>query len=101
MLELLRDHAMNNPNFHLWIGRNPNIINDKEITIYDGYGVAVVKADTSWRLEQDHQEVLLESPMLARYFKSCFADSVLCGAVMTKEDSIACLDEMIEAASNA
>ena len=101
MLELLRDHAMNNPNFHLWIGRNPNIINDKEITIYDGYGVAVVKADTSWRLEQDHQEVLLESPMLARYFKSCFADSVLCGAVMTKEESVACLDEMIEAARNA
>ena len=101
VLTLLREQTMNNPNFRLWMGKNTDLISDKEITVYDGYGVALVKADTSWRLDQDHQEVLLESAMLAREFKTCFSNCVLDGEIMTKEESIACLDEMIEAARNA
>ncbi len=101
VMTLLRDHVRDNPHFHLWIGRNPDIVSDRELTVYDGYGVALVKGDTSWRLDQDHQEVLLESKMLAQYFKSYFLSDVLSSAVMTKEESIALLEEMIKKAKQA
>ena len=101
LLTLLREQTRNNPNFSVFMRKNADIIDDKEVTVYDGYGVAMVKADTSWRLEQDHQEVMLESRMLAQHFKSYFLSSVLGTAVMTREESIALLDEMIEAARNA
>ena len=81
--------------------KNTDIVDDKEVTVYDGYGVALVKADTSWRLEKDHQEVMLESRALAQHFKSYFIGSVLADAVMTKEESIALLDELIEEAKRA
>ena len=101
LLTLLRDQTRDNPNFNILMRKNADIVDDKEVTIYDGYGVALIKADTSWRLEHDHQEVMLESRMLAQHFKSYFMDSVLNGAVMTKEESIALLDELIEVAKNA
>ncbi len=98
VLTLLRDHAQDNPHFHIWMSRNPNIVSDRELTVYDGYGVALVKGDTSWRLNEDHQEVLLESRMLAQYFKSYFLSDVLSSAVMTREESIALLEELIDTA---
>lgn len=101
VLELLRDQAKNNPNFHIWMSSRPDILSDMELTIYDGYGVALVKGDTSWRLDIDHQEIMLESRMLAQYFKDYYMGSVLAHAVMTKEESIALLDQMIETAMNA
>jgi len=94
-LTILRDQAISNPNFNIWMTNHPEIVSDMELTIYEGYGVALVKGGTSWRLDQDHQEVLLESKMLAKHFKSYFMRSVIASAVMTKEESIALLDEMI------
>lgn len=101
LLTLLREQTRDNPNFNIWMRKNTDIVDDKEVTIYDGYGVAMVKADTSWRLGQDHQEVMLESRMLAHHFKSYFVSSVLVNAVMTKEESLSMLDDIIKAAKNA
>ncbi len=101
ILTLLRDQTKENPNFSILMRKNGDIVDDREVTIYDGYGVALIKADTSWRLEKDHQEVMLESRMLAQHFKSYFLSSVLGGAVMTREESIALLDELIEVAKQA
>ena len=101
VLTLLRDQTRDNPNFSIWMLKYEDIVDDKEVTVYDGYGVAMVKADTSWCLEQDHQEVMLESRMLANHLKSYYLSDVLGMAVMTKEESIAVLDEIIEAAKNA
>ena len=101
VLTLLRDQTRDNPNFSIWMRKDEDIVDDKEVTVYDGYGVAMVKADTSWCLEQDHQEVMLESRMLANHLKSYYLSDVLGMAVMTKEESIAVLDEIIEAAKNA
>ena len=95
VLTLLRDQARDNPNFHIWMSKHPDIISDRELTVYDGYGVALVKGDTSWQLDGDHQEILLESKMLAQYFKSYFMNNILGKAVMTKEESVAMLEEMI------
>ena len=101
LLTFLRDQTRDNPNFNIFMRKNTDIVDDKEVTVYDGYGVALVKADTSWRLEKDHQEVMLESRVLAQHFKSYFIGSVLADAVMTKEESIALLDELIEEAKRA
>lgn len=100
-LTILRDQALNNPNFNIWMTDHPEIVSDRELTIYEGYGVALVKGDTSWRLDHDHQEVMLESKMLAQYFKSYFMRSVIASAVMTKEESIALLNQMIDIAKRA
>ena len=101
ILTLLRDQTRDNPHFSVFMRKNADIVVDKEVTVYDGYGVAMVKADTSWRLEKDHQEVMLESRMLAQHFKSYFISDVLSSAVMTKEESIALFNEMIEEAKRA
>ena len=98
ILTLLRDQTRDNPNFSIYMRKNTDIIDNMEVTVYDGYGVAMVKADTSWRLAHDHQEVMLESRMLAQHFKSYFLTGILENAVMTKEESIRILDELIEIA---
>lgn len=99
VLELMREHAKNNPNFSVWFPKNKNIVIDREITIYDGYGVSIIKPDTSWQLERDHQEVMLENRMLADSFRDHLINELINSEMMTKEESIALLDEMILVAS--
>ena len=101
ILTILRDQTRDNPHFSIYMRKNADIIDNMEVTVYDGYGVAMVKADTSWRLKHDHQEVMLESRMLANHFKSYFLSGVLKDAVMTKEESIAEFDALIKIAENA
>ena len=101
VLTILRDQTRDNPHFHIWMSHHPDIVRDRELTIYDGYGVALVKGNTSWRFDQDHQEVFLESRMLAQHFKTYFINGVLSEAVMGKEESIALLNDMIGVAGRS
>ncbi len=98
ILTLLRDQARDNPNFFVWFSASENIVSDREMTIYDGYGVAIVKADTSWHLEHDHHEIMLQGKMMNKYFKSYFTSSVLGKAVLPQEQTLALLEEMIKEA---
>lgn len=98
LLTILRDQTRDNPYFNLWFGRNPGLVSDREVTVYDGYGLAMIKADTSWHLESDHQEIMIPNTMLAADFKAYFLKGVLVSEVMTKEESLALLEEMIRTA---
>lgn len=101
LLTLLRDQTRDNPNFNIWFSRSTSIVDDKEVTVYENYGVSLIKADTSWHLERDHQEIMLKSRMLAENFKQYFVKGMLADEVMSEEKSIALLEQMIEMAKNA
>lgn len=98
ILTLLRDQAQNNPYFHILMSHDERLVADRELTVYEGFGVAIIKADTSWELHRAHQEVMLESKLLASYFKSYIKENVIAKGVMTKEESLAVLDGLIEMA---
>jgi len=98
ILTHLLNQTRDNPNFSIWMSSSPDLLSDKEVTVYDGYGVAMVKADTSWRIREDCDEIMLESTMLAHHFKSYVFSDVLGRRVMPREACIALLEEMIDAA---
>lgn len=98
VLTLLRDCARDNPNFHIRMSRDESLVRDRELTVYDGYGVALIKADTSWAIHGARDEVMLESKLLASYVKSYIVNNVLAEGVMSREESLAVLDALIEMA---
>lgn len=101
MLTLLRDQTRDNPYFNVWIGTDEGIVNDRELKVYDGHGVSLIKADTSWQLHGEQQNVMLESKLLASYFKSYIVGSVIAKGVRSQQESIAVLDRLIEIAKQS
>ncbi|MDO5378330.1 MAG: hypothetical protein Q4G52_08350 [Clostridia bacterium] len=98
ILENLRDQMSENPYFHVWFGRSPDLVSDKEVTAYEGYGVAIIKSDTSWHLEADHREIMLESRALVSSFKDYMLNEILPEEVFSREQSLRILSELIELA---
>lgn len=101
ILENLRDQMSQNPHFNVWFGRNPNLVSDKEVTAYEGYGLAIVKSDTSWHLETDHREIMLESRALAAGFKDYMLSEILPEEVFPRGQSLLILNELIELAGKS
>lgn len=101
ILRNLRDQMSKNPHFNVWFGRNPNLVSDKEVTAYEGYGLAIVKSDTSWHLETDHREIMLESRALVSGFKDYVLSEILPEEVFPRERSLLILDELIELAGKS
>jgi len=98
ILQNLRDQMERNPQLNVWFGRGTNLVSDKEVTAYEGYGLAIIKADTSWHLEKDHREITLHSRALAASFKEYMLGEIIPGEVFSREESFRILDALIELA---
>lgn len=98
ILENLRDHMRQNPNLNVWFGKSPSLMKDKEVTAYEGYGVAIIKSDTSWHLEKDHQEIMLESRALASRLRDYLLGEILPKEVFSREESMEILEQLIKIA---
>lgn len=89
------------PNFHIWYIRNSSITIDKEITGYENYALAIVQSGTSWNIGSDHQEILLESKLVASCFSDYYLNHLLKNDVCSFKENIAIMRELIEIAKSA
>ena len=90
-----------NPYFHVWFSRDPAYIVDKEVTAYDGFGMAIVKGDTSWELDKDHQEILLENKLLASSFKEHMLAEIIPCEALSRTRSISMMEQLIALAAKS
>lgn len=98
ILENLLEQMKKNKYFHVWFSRDDSFSRDREVTSYDGIGVAVIRADTSWNLEKDHQEIFIQNKMMTRCFKQFMTHEILKKNVLSKEESVCVVEELLEIA---
>lgn len=101
ILQMLLFYTRKNRRFHIWFVKKDALMSDREITCYEGEGIAIVRSDTSWNLERDHQEVFFESKVVSYYLKQYVLNEVLVEQVLPEEESCAILEELIDIAKMA
>lgn len=66
-----------------------------EITLYDGKGVLMMDAYTGYELETEHSEALISLPAFMERFHSYFMDELLAHHVMSRADTLRCLEGLL------
>lgn len=100
ILNTMIEKMLSCSNFHIWFIKNPLTTIDKEITSYENYALAIINSGTGWNIDQDHQEILLESRFLVSCFNNYFINQLLKHDVCSREESIAILRELIDIAKS-
>lgn len=101
ILQQLLDQMKTNPNFHIWFSRDEKMVMDKEITAYEGYGIVMVRSDTSWALEKDHQEIILQSRRLASALREFLLSDVIEKETYPRARNIAIMEQLIALAQKS
>ena len=96
----LMENMQAHPRFNIWFLRNHFVSVDKEITSYENFGMSIVNAGTSWNINDDHQEILLESRFLVSCFSEFLIHQILRHDVYSREESISILRELIDIAKS-
>lgn len=95
ILTFLRMQTVTNPYFTVYFfkpGLNPV---QSEIGCYEGKGVLLTKENTDYRLDGGHAETLVTNHEFCSKFKSYFLNTLLTQEVVSKEETLAILDELI------
>lgn len=92
----LRDQAANNPYFWVYFLKNEENEMQAEITLYEGKGVMFMQADTSYDLDQGHNEAFVDHPELNETFKDFFMKDMLTSHVLSYQDTMTLLDHYIQ-----
>lgn len=68
IFQQLLDQQLHNPYIHMVLLKNNDALRDIEIAYYEGVGMLFLEANTDYKLDEDHTEVLISHPeMLANY----------------------------------
>lgn len=91
LLEAMRSR----PWFNVYFLREgaPELCN--EITYYEGKGVLMMDAYTGYELEADHSEALISLPAFMDSFHSYFMEELLAHHVMSRADTLRCLERLL------
>lgn len=95
ILRGLKEKTQQDAGFHLWFGKPGMNTDGREVTVYDEYGLSLIKPNTSWRLDGDHNEMLLTSAFLADSMKDFFHTEVLRKEVLPQSETARILDALI------
>jgi len=67
-----------------------------EMTFYEGKGVLLLDAYTSYDLHDDHSEALITLPEFMQSFQQFFMETLLSDLVMSRAESLAALEGLLE-----
>ena len=95
ILTALREQACNNPYFWVYFINDEVAAHQAEITLYEGRGTMFVQADTGYHLGGDHNEALINNADLNMKLKNFFLKDLLPNYVLSYQENIAILDELI------
>ncbi|MBQ8537666.1 MAG: hypothetical protein IJ461_09725 [Clostridia bacterium] len=85
ILTFLWEQAQSNPYFNLYFAHENCVIEDREISCYEGAGTVFQDANTSYN--QDHQEVMITHPAFAQQFKRYFMNELLVNHVLSPRET--------------
>lgn len=92
IVSILLRQMQADPYFNIWFIREDL---RAEITLYEGRGVLLMDAYTSYDLHDDHSEALVMLPDFMRAFQRFFMDELLKRMVMSRAESLAALEGLL------
>lgn len=91
----IRENMAENPYFNLFFARDDQLNFDYEMTVYEGLCTMILDSSTSYRLGQDHAEILLNQPQYQRLLIDFFRYELLTHQVHPARESLAIMDQII------
>lgn len=95
ILQTLRDNMAGNPFFHLYFAKDDALSFQMEITCYEGLGVLMLNADTSYTLGDDLSETLITEENFTNLFISYFQEELIPNHVHSPKESLALMDQLL------
>lgn len=89
-----------NPYVHMYLLNDDDAIRDVEIAYYEDKGMLFLDANTDYRLDDGHSEVLIIHPEMLRLYREFFTDMLLRESVCTETETAAFFRELIEMCKN-
>lgn len=94
--EKMEDHSAS----RICFLKEDGFLRDAEIAYYDGVGILVTDSSTNYAPTGIHSEVMLVHKGFMRMFKEYFERSLLASHVISQEEAVAFMDELISIAKN-
>ena len=101
ILENLRDQAKVNPGFHIYFFKESFEPPLTEICLYEGAGTLMTKPYTNYDLAGDHTETIITKKEFCERYKQFYVNDLLERHVISDEETMALMDELIEMAKKA
>jgi len=101
ILARLREHAQNNPHFNIYFFKDGFESPQMEIGLYEGIGTLLNKPFTDYDLTGNHTETLITQKEFCESYKKYFVQDLLDKRVITQEETLRMLDELIEIAKQS
>lgn len=101
ILQNLREQEAENPYFHVHFFADDFEPPASEIALYEGVGMLMAKPYTNYDLSGDHAETIIAQEEFCASYREFFLHDLLERHVLSREETLAVLDELIETAKNA
>ena len=101
ILQNLREQEVKNPYFHVHFFTDDFEPPASEMALYEGVGTLMAKPYTDYDLSGDHVETIIAQEEFCASFRAFFLHDLLERHVLSREATLAVLDELIETAKNA
>lgn len=101
ILQNLREQEAENPYFHVHFFADDFEPPASEIALYEGVGMLMAKPYTNYDLSGDHAETIIAQEEFCASYRAFFLHDLLERHVLSREATLAVLDELIETAKNA
>ena len=101
ILQNLREQEARNPYFHVHFFTDDFEPPASEMALYEGVGTLMAKPYTNYDLAGDHAETIIAQEEFCVSFRAFFLHDLLERHVLSREATLAVLDELIETAKNA
>lgn len=100
ILQSLREQEAENPYFHVHFFEDDFEPPASEIALYEGVGMLMAKPYTNYDLSGDHMETIIAQEEFCASYRAFFLHDLLERHVLSREATLAVLDELIETAKN-
>ena len=91
----LLDQQLHNPYIHMMLLKNNDALRDMEIAYYEGEGMLFLEADTDYKLDEDHTEVLITHPEMLAHFRKFYMDVLMQDYVYPESETCRFFREII------
>ena len=98
ILSRIREHAEHNPYFNVYFFKEGYEPPKMEIALYEGMGTLLNKPYTNYDLSGDHTETLITQKEFCECYRNYFMQELLTKWVVSEQETLRVLDELIETA---
>ena len=101
ILENLIEQSERNPYYHLYFLKDEDMLRDIQICCYEGRGLLILDAQTSFNLAKDHAEILITQNEFLEQYRLYFTQYLLKDSVLSKEQTREFLYECLKYCKSA